>query len=425
MRDHRRRDLGMALGAAAGALLLAATACGSGGGSSDGTVTLRMYSTTTTEPAFRKLIDGFHQSQSKIRVRAEFIPSAKVGQVTTTMMQAGNPPDVIPASPGSGGGSNGLSVYRLAEANRLADLSKRPWANDLPALLKPTAQYEGKTYSLILGVSTQFLNYTVTDLEKWHVQPPKTFKELLDMCAFIKSKGKYMMASGAADMAGNRMRMQVFAAANVYATDPDWDRKRIAGQVKFQTTPGWRQTFQQVKDMVTHDCYYPGSAGRTTEEARKLGATDKTVMGIGPSIAAKYLTVANPDRKWAAAAIPAGTTSTPNLPLEVSGISAAKRGKHVKEAIQFLDYLAAHRDVYSQESGAFSPAMMARGELPDFLKPLEPLAKQGRFTLAASTMWPREAPAQVAYKYMTGLHNNTRTVDDILKAMDQAWDNGK
>ena len=211
MRHNRRTRLGLRFGATAGALVLAATACGDGGGSSDGTVTLRMYSTTTTEPAFRALIDGFHKSQSKIKVKAEFIPSAKVGQVTTTMMQAGNPPDVIPASPGSGGGSNGLSVYRLAEANRLADLSGRPWANDLPALLKPPAQYEGKTYSLILGVSTQFLNYTVTDLEKWNVEPPKTFKGLLDMCAFIKSKGKYMMASGAADMAGNRMRMQVFA----------------------------------------------------------------------------------------------------------------------------------------------------------------------------------------------------------------------
>ncbi|MFI0479004.1 ABC transporter substrate-binding protein [Actinomadura sp. 9N215] len=426
MRHHRRTRLGWKAGAGAGALLLAATACGGGdGGSSGGTVTLRMYSTTTTEPAFSVLIDGFHKSQSKIKIKAEYIPSAKVGQVTTTMMQAGNPPDLIMASPGSGGGSNGLSVHRLAEANRLADLSARPWANDLPELLKPTAQYDGKSYSLILGVSTQFLNYTTTDFDKWKVKPPKSFKELLDMCAMIKTKGMYAMASGAADMAGNRMRMQVFSAANVYALEPDWDKKRAAGQVKFQTSPGWKKTFQQVQDLVTHDCYYPGSAGRTTEEARKLGASGKTTMGIGPSIAAAYLSKANPDRKWAAAAVPAGDTSTPNLPLEVAGISVAKRAKHVGESIEFLDYLAAHRDVYSKNSGAFSPAMMAKGELPDFLKPLEPLAKQNRFSLAASTMWPSEAPAQVAYKYMTGLHNNTRTVDDILKAMDQAWDNGK
>ncbi|MFI0372902.1 ABC transporter substrate-binding protein [Actinomadura sp. 1N219] len=423
MEGNRRSGRGrrsLALVAGASAVVLAAGCGGSGGGS--GNASLRMYASPAVKDGLDPIVKEFNDANApRIKMTVQYVPAPKIGPATTTELQGGNPPDVLNISPGSGGGATGLPLHKLAKARRLADVTNKPWAKDVPALLAPTVTYEGKAYALVVGVSTHFMDYTVTELEDWRLKPPGTFDELLKLCGEIRGHDKYALVPGAADQAGNRMLLQSFAAANVYSDDPKWDEKRAAGQVKFQTTPGWRQTFQQVADMINADCYYPGGAGRTTEEGKNLQIkSDKATMGIGPSTASSYVTRRNPARKWAAVPVPGRRQSI--LPLEVSGLSVAAKGDNVEEATKFLDFVAQKRDLYAEKTGAFSPAQMERGELPDFLKPLEPLAKQGRYSLGASTMWPSDAPAQAAYKTMAGLYNKTRTVDDVLKAMDEAWE---
>ncbi|GAA4231897.1 hypothetical protein GCM10022254_30400 [Actinomadura meridiana] len=417
----RGRGRRLAWVAGASALTVMAAGCGgSGGGSGD--VTLRMYASPAVKTGLDALVKEFNDANApRIKMNVQYVPAPKIGPTTTTEMQAGNPPDIIGVSPGSGGGASGLPLYKLAKAHRLEDVTSKPWMQNVPELLKPTVTYEGKVYALVTGASTQFMDYTVNELAGWRLKPPSTFDDLLKLCGEIRKHDKYALVPGAADPAGNRMLLQSFSAANVYTDDPQWDKKRAAGQVKFQTTPGWRQTFQQVVDMINADCYYPGGAGRTTEEGKNLQIKgDKATMGIGPSTASTYVTARNPKRKWAAIPVPGRRSST--LPLEVGAMAAASRGKHVKETLKFLDFVYQRLDSYATATGSFSPAQMARGELPDFLKPLEPLAKQGKYSLGASTMWPSDAPAQAAYKMMAGLYNKTRTVDDILKAMDEAWD---
>ncbi|RKS76966.1 ABC-type glycerol-3-phosphate transport system substrate-binding protein [Actinomadura pelletieri DSM 43383] len=420
---HGRRGGGKRLAwvAGASALVMAAGCGGSGGGS--GNVSLRMYASPAVKEGLDPIVKEFNDANApRIKMTVQYVPAPKIGPATTTELQGGNPPDILNISPGSGGGATGLPLYKLAKAKRLEDLSVKPWArNGVPPLLAPTITYDGKVYALLVGVSTHFMDYTVTDLKKWNLQPPATFADLLKLCGEIRKHGTYALVPGAADQAGNRMLLQAFSGANVYSVDPKWDDKRAAGQVKFQTSPGWRQTFQQIVDMINADCYYPGGAGRTTAAGKDLQIKgNKAVMGIGPSTASSFVTSRNPARKWAAVPVPGRKQSI--LPLEVSGLSAAARGEHVEESVKFLDFVAQRRDVYADKTGAISPAQMQRGELPDFLKPLEPLAKQNAYSLGAGTMWPSDAPAQAAYKVMAGLYNKTRTVDDILKAMDEAWD---
>ncbi|TYK44552.1 ABC transporter substrate-binding protein [Actinomadura decatromicini] len=420
-RGRGRRPAWIAWIAGASALAAVTAGCGgSGGGSGD--ASLRMYASPAVKTGLDALIKEFNTANApRIKMTVRYMPAPKIGPAVTTEIQAGNPPDILGISPGSGGGATGLPLYKLAKAHRLEDLSSKPWTKGLPPLLAPTVTYKGKVYALVTGMSTEFMDYTVDELKGWGLKPPSTFADLLKLCGEIRKHGKYALVPGAADPAGNRMLLQSFSAANVYSDDPGWDEKRAAGQVKFQTTPGWRQTFQQVVDMINADCYYPGGAGRTTEEGKNLQIKgDKAAMGIGPSTASTYVTARNPKRKWAAIPVPGRRSST--LPLEVGAMSVAAHGKHVKESIEFLDFVAQRRDQLATATGSFSPAQMARGELPAFLKPLEPLAKQGRYSLGASTMWPSDAPALAAYKMMAGLYNKTRTVDDILKAMDESWD---
>ncbi|MFI0478997.1 ABC transporter substrate-binding protein [Actinomadura sp. 9N215] len=424
MEGNRRSGRGrrrLAWVAGASAVMVAAAGCGGSDGGS-GNASLRMYASPAVKDGLDPIVKEFNDANApRIKMTVQYVPAPKIGPTTTTELQGGNPPDILNISPGSGGGATGLPLHKLAKAHRLEDVTKKPWAKDVPALLTPTVTYEGKVYALVVGVSTHFMDYTVTELEGWKLKPPATFAELLKVCGEIRKHDKYALVPGAADQAGNRMLLQSFAAANVYSDDPKWDEKRAAGQVKFQTTPGWRQTFQQIVDMINADCYYPGGAGRTTEEGKNLQIkSNKATMGIGPSTASSYVTRRNPARKWAALPVPGRKQSI--LPLEVSGLSVAARGKNVDEAVKFLDFVAQKRELYAEKTGAFSPAQMQRGELPAFLKPLEPLAKQGRYSLGASTMWPSDAPAQAAYKTMAGLYNKTRTVDDILKAMDESWE---
>ena len=418
-RQGKRGRRTFACVAGASALVMTGGCGGSGDGS--GTVKLRMYDSPAVKAGLDPIVKEFNDANPRIKMTVQYVPAPKIGPATTTELQGGNPPDILNLAPGSGGGATGLPLYKLAKAHRLKDLTSKPWTKGVPALLNPTVTYKGKVYALVVGVSTHFMDYSTDELKGWQLKPPTTFADLLQLCGEIRKHNKYALVPGAADQAGNRMLLQSFSAANVYSDDPKWDEKRAAGQVKFQTTPGWRQTFQQIVDMIDADCYYPGGAGRTTEEGKNLQIkSNKATMGIGPSTASSYVTARNPARKWAAVPVPGRRSST--LPLEVAGMSVASGGKHVKESIKFLDFVAQRRDQFADKTGAFSPAQMQRGELPDFLKPLEPLAKRGAYSLGAGTMWPSAEPAQAAYKLMAGLYNKTRSVDDILKAMDEAWD---
>ena len=127
------------------------------------TTTLRMtviVNIPTFKAGFDEVIRRFEASQGDIKVELTTLPSTQYDQVLRTQLIANQAPDIFQVVTGS---ALFAGVTPLAKAGRLVDLSNRPWASQIPQLLKPFAQYNGKTYTWWMDYSA-LLGYYNTDL---------------------------------------------------------------------------------------------------------------------------------------------------------------------------------------------------------------------------------------------------------------------
>lgn len=415
---------------AAAALLLATSASGTEPAASRNEpahenaqpVTLRWITIAAIRPGVDALVKAFNDSHPNIKVQVTYAPNPQIPQIIGTQMQGGNPPDLIPATPGSG--IDALSVHALGKAGKLVDLSNQPFTKIIPGLLRPLVSVDGKIYAFPISLSTVYFGYTVPVFEKFRITPPATWNELLRVCKTLRANDSYAMADGLGAPNSNLFKMQAFAASNVYAKNPNWDQDRAAGKVTFAGTPGWHQVFQQVVDMINADCFYPGYAGRKWEGTLQLLAQDKAHMGIHPSGSWMALHQASPGRVIGTSAIPGDQATA--LPITSgTALSVASGSKHIPQAIAFLAYASQHLAEYSKNTGGISPVDFAAGRLPSFLAPLEPLARQGKFSIAAGMNWPSAAVTHAGELGMTGLATGQTTIAEILANMDKAWDSSQ
>jgi len=418
---RRRTWRKAAVGALCAGGLLAAGACGGddGGGGGDGPVTLRFIAGQSVKLGWDPVVETFNSSHTDIKVEVQYLESARLGQLVSTQIQAGNAPDIVYANPGSGGGATGLDLYKLAKAGQLEPLPDEPWATDVPDVIKPAVTVDGKVYGVLASISSYGVLYDLDALKEIGKDVPRSWDELIELCAAAREHGRWF--TGSSGMAAdNRVTLQSLAAAFVYGPDPDWDRKRAAGEVTFASSPGWRQVMQRVKQMIDAKCYAPGAAGRTRDESLKLVEEGKTVGSVTTSAAYEYRRAQNddaPPEVFGLAPDPKGT-----IPLGLTGLSVSSTSDHKEQAMEFVKYVAEHREVFSEPMGNFTPEQLEQGSLPEFMSGLDEMAAEGRYTLAAGTMWANSAVLRAAMEQMTGLHTGQASVNDVLKAMDEAWD---
>lgn len=420
-----RRVAGSLAACAVGALLL--TSCSGGQSAPAETpsapaepVELRMYSVNITQAPMEKFIQAFNDSQDTITMKVQYVTVENLPGLVSTEIQGGNPPDIIGVSAGSGGGAGGLSMETLAKGGKLLQLPNEPWVTDIPDILKPASQFQGGSYAALEGIAVSSIDYATADFTAWGVEAPKTQQEWLNLCGVARANGKYLDAAGGAPVF-NTTKLVSFASANVYQKDPEWDKKRAEGKATFANTQGWRDSVQQVVDMVQNDCFAPGAASRGPKEVNELLATGQATLNVAMSSAHNFIKAATPDRASAAAPVPG--VSSIAIPVFASGMAVAKQSKHPEAAMEFLKYYTEHADELMASIGSFSTSQFTSGDLPEFFTGLVPYIKDKDYVLAPGTMWPNATVLDTAGKMMTGLFSGQSTVDDVLAAMDQAWDN--
>jgi raffinose/stachyose/melibiose transport system substrate-binding protein len=401
--------------------LLVTGACGSddGGGGDNGPVTLRFVAGQSVKAGWDPMVQSFNKAHTDIKVDVQYLESAKLGQIVSTQIQAGNPPDIVYANPGSGGGAAGLDLYKLAKAGQLEPLPNEPWATDVPDVVKPAVTVDGKVYGVLAALSSYGVLYETKSLDVIGKEQPESWDELIGLCKAAREHGKYF--TGSSGMAAdNRVVLQSLSAAFVYGSDPHWDAKRTAGKVTFASSPGWRKVMESLKQMIGSDCYAPGAAGRTRDESLKLSSEGKTVGSVTTSAGYEYRRAQDenaPEMTFGLVPDPEGT-----IPLGLTGVSVASKSEHKDAALEFVKYVGEHREIFCVPTGDFTPEQLAQGDLPEFMSSLNAMAKDGHYSLAAGTMWANSAVLRAAMEQMTGLFTGQTSVDQVLKALDEAWD---
>jgi multiple sugar transport system substrate-binding protein len=162
----------------------------------------------------------------------------------------------------------------FAQAGKLAAFT----GDELKNFIAPTAgAIQGKIYQL--PYNTQVIPvayYNKAAFAKAGITAtPKTYQELLDVCAKLKAKGitPFVVGGGGADTWADMYALTGAVATDVYKKTPDWLTKRAAGSVKF-TDPDFTAAAKKIADLAKRGYIDPAGLSRSyadTEQAFRDG----------------------------------------------------------------------------------------------------------------------------------------------------------
>jgi raffinose/stachyose/melibiose transport system substrate-binding protein len=427
-----------AVKALAGVVLAAAglVAAGCGGSSGDNTssegakasgpVTLKLsisHSGGTGENPIMPIVRAFEKANPNIKVKVSQAPIDQYPQILRTQLRSGTGPDLFYGSTGTGAPD---SILPLAKAGSVADLSGSSWASSIPDSVKPLLQLNGKTYMLPLEYSGNGVIYNVDNFKKYGVKIPQTFSDLVTACKTIASKGGVPIALAGGVPQNPSMVAMVLSNSLVYSKIPDWTQQREAGKTTFAKTPEWKAVVDHFKQLSDAGCFQKGASAAGFPQLTQLLGSGKASMTGAPIASIKTVTDSGAKVHMSAFAMPGDSSSDTRLtasPNYAMGVNA--QSKHLDAAKKFIDFFAqpAQADTWAAGRGDVSLQQAAQGDLPATFSDVKPYFKDNKALPFPPLTW-RPGVQETLGKELTGLITGQVNEDQVLQAMDQAWDSG-
>jgi raffinose/stachyose/melibiose transport system substrate-binding protein len=368
------------------------------------------------------MLANFHRVYPDIKVEAQFLNAVTLASLLSTQLQAGNAPDVFQTKLGY---TNTNSVWRLAPAGRLLDLSKSPWVKRLPIATKETATYKGKVYLWPLSSQPFDVIYNTGLFKSLGLKIPTTFAGVLSMCRTIAAGGKVPFVQGFAAATEANIFARQRATEDVYSHDPKWDTKRSKNQVTFASSPLWREALQSIVDMKNANCFQPGAAGTSPAQQYAAFAQGQAVMSVVASGEVANMKAINPNltigwfnlppvQKPKEAVVPSFAA------LGLAGNAATSHPDQVRTFINFMAR-AKQSSLFAKVTSSIAPFDGTKGILPAEMNGLAPFFKVGKTTQSFTDRWPSTAFDEGLVPGVTGLITGQLTIDAVLAKMDQIW----
>jgi raffinose/stachyose/melibiose transport system substrate-binding protein len=394
-------------------------------GSRHDVVTLRALFPTTAQAGYQILVANFNRVYPDIHIDAQFLPSDTLGQLLVTQVQAGNAPDIVHLQAGN---LNAASVWGLGSQGKLLDLSGRPWVKRIYPAARADVTWKGKVYAWPLAMGPFGVIYNADLFKQLGLKVPATFNEALAMCTKINAAGKipFVQAWGASTT-GSIVGRQRYSQY-VYTVDPKWDQKRAAHQVTFLSSPLWRKALQSVIDMKNANCFQQGATGTSRAQQYAMFAQGQAVMSIVSAGEVTNVKTINPNIKIGWMNLPGESAKTSTLvgpfSLTIGGMASTT---HPKEVKTFIDFMAREQQstLFAKVASSIAPLDAKKKILPPEMKGLLPYFASGKVTDAHDFQWPNARVYSEGYQLgVVGLVTGQLTIDDVLKKMDDLWDNG-
>jgi raffinose/stachyose/melibiose transport system substrate-binding protein len=419
------------------AVVLLATAVGASArtsGAPEISGTLTLSTDLTVRRSWEILIANFERVYPNVDVNATFLQGGNVrGPAIATQFQAGNAPDVVMMGAGR---VIVPSLLEYAQAGQLADLSNRPWAKRVPPWARPLVTYNGKVYGWLQRSIAGPIVVRNRDLfQNLGLTLPRTFPQLLNVCRTIRQKAPNLLPLGFIGALPDSRGAAVlhFASSEVYAKDPDWNAKRARGAVTFQSTPGWRTAVQRLVDMKNAGCFSPSVAQDSVQAVLGQMLSGQAVLLWFSDTGFAALRAANSRLNIDMFVPPAASTQAASYmtvyPQDTLVVN--QRAKNMPAALAFVDFMAREKQdrLFSTINGgvspydyqrAFNPRIGARAldELHQFASSF---ATAGRIRVTGHALWPSTDPFLAIGNAVQGLFTGQTTVDDVLRAADNAW----
>jgi raffinose/stachyose/melibiose transport system substrate-binding protein len=390
------------------------------------TVTIGMLAATAQKSGYDALIRNFERVRPDIHIAVTYtLLATDLTALEATQLAAGNAPELLTTFPGC---STPISVCTLAKAGYLAPMVRKPWVKwSLP--LVTSLSKVGQTLFAFEPTVSPFGIFTNDDLfNELGLRIPRTFPQLLDVCRKAKAAGTPAVLLAGSNMTRVSFLLADMAVATVYGKDTRWPGKQRAGQVTFEGTPGWHQALQQFVDMNDAGCFQPGAAGT----ASVLGQ-----FAEGEGLMVPYMTTDkgqidanNPQFRYSHHPFPGGAGSSETTTLvNLSGAlavnaHASARGQAAAQA--FVDFIARPKQnaLFAQLVGGLTQYQFLHGQIPDFMSDFGAVFEAHEYVMSPISNWWNPAVLSSLQQDAIGLITGQRGIDDVLNAMDAAWNQG-
>lgn len=318
-------------------LTMILSACGNNSSSeANGKVTLTLFSTMSNSgerKAFEEVIREFEKEHEQIRIDANF-PGNSYEDMIRVKMGANDMPDLFD--------THGWAKLRYSEY--VADLKEMDWVKQLdPSLDQILKDQDGKVYAYPLNQAKDGLSFNANLLKEYGIEVPRTLDELKSALLTVKEKSKGDVVPLWIPGGDNSNIAQVFdeLATPLLITD----QKHQYGKELENGSFDWSlytPLAQFMKDLKDQDLLNKDVLTAKLSQAPELMAQNKIAFTfVGGSL--------GPEATELNSSIKVGTMPVPAIHEgdeqswiggERFTVAAWKDSKHLKEAKQFIDFLA-------------------------------------------------------------------------------------
>ncbi|MBB3157704.1 raffinose/stachyose/melibiose transport system substrate-binding protein [Microbacterium proteolyticum] len=430
MTQHRRvtRIAGLLALPATAALVLAGCSGGGTGGAAEGdseSFTFTFATSNNLESPYETLAKEYMAANPGVTITTNPTPNDKYGETIRTQLQAGNASDVVQTTPGSG---DARGLIPLAEAGFLEPLGDTA-TSLVPSGSETLFEVDGKTYGqpldfTIAAVVASMGTAGMNGITEW----PTTMDDFYADCTALAGQGKSMLALAGAAGPNAGLTAQGIAATRVYASDPEFNTERAAGETTFADSKGWADALQTIVDLKDGGCFQPGAEGGGFDAITNGLAQGTSVGSFIPSgSAVEIATAAPPEADFKVQPFPAADGGKPYV-LASSNYTISINAKSTKKdaATKFVDWLATPdaQQKYYEASGLLPISEYKNLDLSDTIySEVVTDISNGSYTTLPNNVWPNPAVYEALQVGVQGLLTGQTSIDQVLQNMDSAWGN--
>jgi raffinose/stachyose/melibiose transport system substrate-binding protein len=215
------------------------------------------------------------------------------------------------------------------------------------------------------------------------------------------------------------------ATSTVYGPNHNWNQDRADGKTTFAGTPGWHQALQAVIDLNKAGCFQKGAAGAGFDALTNGAGQGKLFGFFAPGGATKdIMDAAHGAVKLTALPMPAPAGVKTVLTLSSNtGLAGNKATKSPNLVQQFLAFSVSPDEAkkIAEAQGSIPIGTPASSDLLPQYQPVLPFLEANNTLPFGPDAWPNAKVYNALGTGVTGLLTGQKTIDGVLKSMDQAW----
>ncbi|MFC4561340.1 extracellular solute-binding protein [Nocardiopsis mangrovi] len=393
------------------------SACGGGDGAADG---ITVFAAATERSSMDAVIAAFEEAHG-IEVTASYADTAELQSTLRTQLSAGTGPDVFTVWPGNG---NAAALQVLQPTGFLADLSDSDFAGRIADGDRAVTDVDGATYIVPVTYAGVGVLYDTAALAEIGGEIPRTWTELIDLCAQARDDGKVLLSLGNQTDWVTQLVTYSLVATLVYADDPTFDQDLVSGRASFAESD-WRGAFEAYLEMDEEGCFTDSPLGTAFEASVSDVAQGNAVGVVQVTATLAQLREETGDAELGMFALPA--TDDPEQTLMPGAVGAAygmgAEADNPEDARTFLEFLGSDEGqrIYAEEGGSLPALPDVEIDADPALQTLIDYQADGRTVPFMDQLWPNPEVQQEHFTVVQQLFAGDTDVDQALARLDEAY----